>query len=249
MNKPSLTSLTTNPTIIKTTTKPILCRSVASAQNKTHDSLNCKDMPWHAFIWDRQVCKTQCDAVVIHDSWLLTSARCVSHYTLTPRRLVISLGVSNARQMKKSFRAKSVVLHPQWQSRSDEQGVAYDMALVQMKTSKHNTGLCRTEPISLPSPGDTVTDLHCLGAKTDVYNGYVKKLILNAPNPKVGTTDHTEAKWAATACRVQNGQWRLFQVLSGNPGRFTDPILTNVYNNKNVTDWIARVIKEFHSIP
>ena len=112
--------------------------------------------------------------------------------------------------MKKSSRAKSVVLHPQWQTRSDEKGVAYDMALVKMKTSRHNNGLCPTEPISLASPADTVTDLHCLGSKTDVYNGYVKKIMLNAPNPKVVDTDHTEAYWAATACRVQNGQRRLF---------------------------------------
>ncbi|XP_062523624.1 uncharacterized protein LOC134198277 [Corticium candelabrum] len=208
VKEPTLRSLAT--TTNKANLKPNSCRPVASAQTKTHDSVNCTDIPWHAFIWDRRVCKTRCDAVAIHDSWLLTSARCVSHYTRTPRRLVISLGVSNARQMKKSSRAKSVVLHPQWQTRSDEKGVAYDMALVKMKTSRHNNGLCPTEPISLASPADTVTDLHCLGSKTDVYNGYVKKIMLNAPNPKVVDTDHTEAYWAATACRVQNGQRRLF---------------------------------------
>ena len=88
-----------------------------------------------------------CDAVVIDDSWLLTSARCVSQYTRTPRRLVISLGVSNARHMKKFSRAKSVVLHPQWQAMSNRQGVAYDMALVKMKKSNHNNENCSTEPI------------------------------------------------------------------------------------------------------
>ncbi|XP_062498917.1 uncharacterized protein LOC134176254 [Corticium candelabrum] len=200
-------------------------------------------MPWYAFIWDRQVCQTMCDAVVIHDSWLLTSARCVSQYTRTPRRLVISLGVSNARQMKKSSRAKSVVLHPQWQPMSNGQGVAYDMALVKMKKSNHNNKKCLTEPIQLASSSDTVTDHHCLGFTTDVHTEYVKKLMLNAPNAKVVDTDHTEANWAATACRVQNGQWRLFQVLSG---EFTDP--TNIYNNKNVTDWITNNINETHSI-
>ena len=220
------------------------CRPVASAQKKINDSVNCTDMPWHAFIWDRQLCKTQCDAVVIHGSWLLTSARCVSNYTRTPKRLVISLGVSNARQMKKSSRAKYVVLHPQWQARSDGQGVAYDMALVKMLTSRHNKGLCPTEPISLASNGDTVTDLHCLGSKTDVRNGYVKKLIFNTSNAAVVDTDQTEANWAATACRVQNGQWVLFQVLSGISGRLTDPVLTKVDNNKNVTDWITHNINE-----
>ena len=184
-----------------------------------------------------------CDAVVIHDSWLLTSARCVSQYTRTPRRLVISLGVSNARQMKKSSRAKSVVLHPQWQPLSNRQGVAYDMALVKMTKSNNSNRKCLTEPILLASPSDTITDHRCLGFKTDVRNGYVRKLMLNAPNVKVADTDHTEANWAATACRVQNGQWRLFQVLSGG---FTDP--TNIYNNKNVTDWITNNINETHII-
>ena len=245
MNKPILSPLTT--TTNKAKAKTNSWRPVASAQTKTHDSANCTDIPWHAFVWDRRVCKTRCDAVAIHDSWLLTSARCVSHYTSTPRRLVISLGVSNAGQMRKSSKARSIVLHPQWKARSDGEGVAYDMALVKMKTSKHNRGLCPTEPISLASPGDTVTDLHCLGSKTDVYNGYVKKLMLNTPNSKVDT-DHTDTYWAAIACRVQNGQWRLFQVLSGTSGRFTHPVLTNTYNNKNVTDWITHRIKELQSI-
>ncbi|XP_062523808.1 uncharacterized protein LOC134198428 [Corticium candelabrum] len=123
VNKPTLSPLTT--TTNKAKAKTNSWRPVASAQTKTHDSANCTDIPWHAFVWDRRVCKTRCDAVAIHDFWLLTSARCVSHYTSTPRRLVISLGVSNAGQMRKSSQARSIVLHPQWKARSDGEGVAW----------------------------------------------------------------------------------------------------------------------------
>ena len=234
----------------------------ARAQNGgTRDP--CGEVPWHAFLWDSHVSKTQCDAVVISDSWVLTSARCVQHYTHRPHSLALSLGVSAARSMTKSTRANAVVLHPKWQTPSEKHG-EYDMALVKFnKPARNRTGPCHVKPVCLADDDQTPVSRHglylCYGSATDVSRNRVKKLHLMPPYHRetmlshtpvsgkslgshgyVGTIDQLRTVWAASVCHAEDGSLRVFQVLSGTTDINQTPALTDVRGQVN--NWIRNTV-------
>lgn len=141
-------------------------------------STTCSETPWHALLWNPHVHRTECDAVVISNSWVLTSARCVHYYAHRPRDLVISLGVNAASNKTKSTRAKSVVLYPRWQSKSRDIR-SHDIALVEMKRQlKYGRESCPVKPICLPSPGEAPAPKHlfCFGTETNTAKKTVKTI-------------------------------------------------------------------------
>jgi hypothetical protein len=219
----------------------------------------CSEIPWHAFIWDRRVSKIQCDAVIISDSWVLTSARCVQRYTHRPHRLVLSLGVNAARSMTKSTRANAVVLHPKWQTLSEKHG-EYDMALVQFNRSTRNEkGLCGIKPICL-ADDDHIPVFNngvgvCFGSITDARMNRVKKLQLTPPYQMLYSTwasgknlkfldtairDQLRTMWVASVCHAEDGSLRVFQVLSGTPDIKEMPVLTDIRGQVN--NWIRNTV-------
>ena len=227
------------------TPQPSLQQCARAPNDSTKDMCNRILYAWHAFVWDSHVTKTQCDAVVISDLWVLTSARCVQRYTHRAHSLVVSLGVDAASTATKSARATRVVLHPKWQTPSEEHG-EYDMALVKFnKPPQRETESYSVRPVCLADVDDTPSykykskQYFCCASATNVPKETVKTIYLKPPsNGKtsldsdvvgdVYPMDQSRTVWAAPVCEAEDGTLRVFQVLSGTIDFRQKPVSTDV---------------------
>lgn len=247
---------TVENTVFGTTdTKEPLQQCARAPSDSTKNICNSISYTWHASVWDTHMTKTHCDAVLISDLWVLTSARCVQHYAEKAHSLTVSLGVNAVSAATKSARANRVVLHPKWQTLS-EHG-EYDMALVKFnKPRQKDPEAFHVKPVCLADVHHTLSSKYksryfCCASVTNTSKGTVRVLYLKPPSDRktnmdskvlgdVYPIDQLRTIWASPVCEDKDGTLRVFQILSGTTDFKQRPVLTDI--SGQVYNWITSVV-------